>query len=76
MYILPSVKCTLCGALWDRENSMPPGCNHTEQEWSAYSDAHPEIPKDMVARWAVIPIPEEQASKYFVMNTVADKAGQ
>jgi hypothetical protein len=71
MYILPNVQCTLCGAVWERENSLPPACNHTDQEWNAYADAHPEIPRDTLARWAIIPIPEEHANKFFVMSNLA-----
>jgi hypothetical protein len=76
MYILPNVQCTLCGALWERENSLPPRCSHTDQEWTAYADAHPEIPRDMIARWKMIPIPEEELTKLFTMNTAFSKAGK
>ena len=31
--------CTLCGALWDRQNSLPPSCSHTPAEWVSYGQS-------------------------------------
>jgi len=43
--------CTLCGALWDRANSLPPSCSHTPAEWATYGASINIQPGEALAMW-------------------------
>lgn len=48
---LISRNCTLCGALWDRVNNLPPTCSHTPAEWQAYATSINLQPGEALAMW-------------------------
>jgi len=48
------VQCAIDGNVWDRNKTMVPPCQHTDQEWADWAAANgkpPNSPDTPLARW-------------------------